>query len=94
LGKNNDMGGTCAGGMSEMFAEGALTNYATALCSIHRFINDGEATGKATAQNVWEFTGLSATQLQAHNAWVAGLTQVLRVIVDGAIRYVGLSNAP
>ena len=88
-------GGTIAGGMSELFAEGDATNYAGAAeHSIHRFVNDGEATGKATAQNVFSFAGLSATQNQAHNAWVAGLTRSLRVIVDGAVFYIGLSNAP
>ena len=85
---------TIAGAMSELWAEGASTDYATATeHSIHRFVNDGEATGKATAENVWAFAGLSSTQLQSHSAWVAGLTQVLRVVVDGNVRYVGLSTA-
>ena len=85
---------TIAGAMSELWAEGASTDYGTATVhSIHRFVNSGETTGKATADNVWEFEGLSSTQLQSHSAWVAGLTQVLRVIVDGNVRYVGLSTA-
>ena len=88
-------GGTVAGGMSELYAAGALTDWSGATeHSIHRFVNDGEATGKATAQNVFSFAGLSATQNQAHNAWVAGLTRALRVVVDGVVYYVGLSNAP
>jgi len=95
LAKNADAAASIAGAMSELFAGGALTDYATATeHSIHRFVNDGEATGKATAQNLWSFVGLSATQNQAHNAWVAGLTRSLRVIIDGVVGYVGISNAP
>jgi len=86
---------TICGGMSELFAMGTSTNYATATeHSIHRFTNGGDGTGAATAQNVFSFDDLSATQNQAHNAWVAGLTRALRVIVDGAVYYIGLSNAP
>ena len=95
MGPNRALMATIAGGMSELFAEGDATNWAAATeHSIHRFVNDGEVTGKATAQNVFSFAGLSATQLQNHNAWVAGLAKVIRVIVDGATYYMGLSNAP
>jgi len=88
------VGGTIAGGMSELFAEGVSTDYSGATeHSIHRFVNDGDGTGKATAQNVWSFAGLSATQLQNHSAWVASLAKVLRVVVDGDVYYVGLSTA-
>jgi len=82
-----------AGGMSELYAEGVSTNYATASeHSIHRFVNDGNATGKATAVNVWSFNGLSDNQLSAHSNWVAGLAKVLTVIVDGVTYYAGLST--
>jgi len=96
LGPNHaHAGGSVAGGMSELFAEGASTNYAGFTeHSIHRFVNDGEATGKATAQNVFSFAGLSATQNQAHNAWLASISRSLRVIVDGAVFYLALSTAP
>lgn len=92
---NRDAFATLAGGMSELWAEGIASNWAAATShAIHRFVNDGDDTGKATAQNVWSFAGLSATQLQAHSAWVAGLTKVLRVLIEGdGIYYVGLSNA-
>lgn len=92
---NRALWATIAGGMSELFADGASTNYATATShAIHRFVNDGETTGKATAQNVWSFAGLSATQLQNHSAWVNGLAKVLRVLIEGdGVYYVGLSNA-
>lgn len=95
MAKNAAAAASIAGAMSELYAAGDATNYATATeHSIHRFVNDGDATGKATAQNVFSFAGLSAIQNQAHNAWVAGLTRSLRVIVDGAVYYLGLSNAP
>jgi len=95
MAKDAPAAASIAGAMSELFAAGDATNYATATeHSIHRFVNDGDATGKATAQNVFSFAGLSATQNQAHNAWVAGLTRSLRVIVDGEVLYLGLSNAP
>jgi len=88
-------GGNVFGAMSELWAAGALTDWTgTTRHAIHCFNNGGEATGLATAANVFSFDGLSATQNQAHNAWVAGLTRSLRVIVDGAVFYIGLSNAP
>lgn len=87
-------GGTIAGGMSELYAEGALTDYAGATeHSIHRFVNDGNATGKATAVNVFSFAGLSANQLSNHSAWVASLAKVLTCVVDGVTYYIGLSTA-
>jgi len=95
LAKDAAAAASVAGGMSELFAAGASTDYAAAIeHSIHRFVNDGEATGKATAENTLSFQGLSAVQLQAHNAWVAGLTSAIRILVDGDIRYLGVSNAP
>lgn len=95
MGPNRALFATIAGGMSELWAEGASTNWNGATeHSIHRFVNDGDGTGKATAQNVWSFAGLSATQLQAHSAWVAGLSKVLRVVVDGVVYYAGLSTQP
>jgi len=88
------VGGTVAGGMSELYAAGDATDYGGATeHSIHRFVNGGDATGAATADNVFSFVGLSATQLQNHSAWVASLAKVLRVIVDGTVYYIGLSTA-
>ena len=95
MGPNRDLFATVAGGMSELYAEGASTDWSKATeHSIHRFTNDGNATGLATAENLWSFTGLSTTQNQATNAWVAGLTRSLRVVIDGVVGYVGISNAP
>ena len=88
-------GGTVAGGLSELFAGGDATDYTTyANHAIHHFANIGEATGRATAENVWSFSTLSATQNQAHNAWLASISRSLRVIVDGAVFYLPLSTAP
>jgi hypothetical protein len=87
-------GGTVCGGMSELYAGGSNTDYGGFTeHSIHRFVNDGDGTGKATADNVFSFVGLSATQLQNHSGWVAGLAKALRVVVDGSVYYIGLSNA-
>lgn len=87
------VGGTIAGGMSELYAEGALTDYAGATeHSIHRFVNDGQATGKATAVNVWSFAGLSANQLSNHSNWVAGLSKVLTCVIDGVTYYFAAST--
>ncbi len=84
---------TICGGMSELWAEGASSNWNGATeHSIHRFVNAGD-TGKSSAMNVFSFVGLSANQLQNHAAWVAGLAKVLRVIVDGVVYYIGLSTA-
>ena len=85
-------GGTVAGAMSELFAEGALTDYAGATeHSIHRFVNDGNATGKATAVNVLSFAGLSANQFVA--ATNAVIDHALRCVVDGVTYYIGLYDA-
>lgn len=87
------MGGTYFGGMSELWAEGTSSDM-SGFNAIHNFNMGGDGTGIATADYVWSFTNLSATQDQAHNAWVAGLTRSLQVILDGTVYYVGLSNAP
>ena len=90
---NRAMGGTYYGGMSELWAEGALSDM-SGPNAIHCFNMGGDATGIATCDFVFAFNNLSATQDQAHNAWVAGLTRSLRVILDGTTYYLGLSNAP
>ena len=96
MGVNGDVGAAAiCGGMSELFAMGTSTNYATSADhSIHRFTNGGDGTGAATALNVFSFDDLSATQNQAHNAWLASISRSLRVIVDGAVFYLPLSTAP
>jgi hypothetical protein len=84
-------GGTIAGGMSELWANGDETDYTDyTMHSIHRFVNDGDATGKATAQNVFEFAGLSATQYAANTDTP---DHALRVIINGNVRYIMVSEA-
>jgi len=88
-------GGTIAGGLSELFASGNATDYTTyGQHAIHTFANIGDATGLATAVNVFSFMGLSANQLVATNAWVASISQNLRCIVDGVTYYIPLGTAP
>jgi len=82
---------TIAGGMSELYAAGDSTNYATATVhSIHRFVNDGDATGKATAVNVFEFSGLSANQYAANTDTP---DHALTCIINGDTRYIMVSEA-
>jgi hypothetical protein len=82
---------TIAGGMSELWAEGTSTNFAAATKhSIHRFVMDGDPTGYATAQNVFEFVNLSATQYAANTDTP---TQALRCIINGNVRYIMVSEA-
>ena len=86
---NRAMINTLSGGMSELWAEGATTDYGPAMHSIHRFVMDGDAVGMATADNVFEFAGLSAVQLQDGTPTA---NHVLRCIINGAIRFIMVST--
>ena len=82
---------TIAGGMSELWAEGDSTDFGAATVhSIHRFVVDGNATGKATADNVFEFSGLSDIQYAANTDTPAF---ALRCIINGNVRYIMVSEA-
>jgi hypothetical protein len=84
-------GGTISGGMSELWAEGASTDYtAFTMHSIHRFANSGEATGRGTADNVFEFVDLTTDQYEGNTDTP---TQALRVIINGNVRYIMVSEA-
>lgn len=84
-------GGTICGGMSELWAEGDGSDYgAFTMHSIHRFVNGGEATGLATADNVFEFVGLTSNQYEANTDTPAF---ALRVIINGNVRYIMVSEA-
>jgi len=91
LAKDAAAAATIAGGMSELYAAGDSTDYATATVhSIHRFVNDGDATGKATAVNVFEFSGLSANQYAANTDTP---DHALTCIINGNTRYIMVSEA-
>jgi len=80
-----------SGGMSELWADGASTDFGTATeHSIHRFVMDGDGTGKATADNVFAFVGLSAVQYAANTDTPA---YALRCLINGNIRYIMVSEA-
>ncbi|MDD4986149.1 MAG: DUF2190 family protein [Dehalococcoidales bacterium] len=82
---------TIAGGMSELWAEGASTDFGAATVhSIHRFVMDGDPTGCATADNVFEFVNLSAVQYAANTDTP---DHALRCIINGNIRYIMVSEA-
>ena len=88
--KNAAAAATIAGGMSELWADGAATNFATATVhSIHRFVVDGDAGGRATAQNVWEFanlpTGAGTGYMLDTGQNATASTDGLRCIINGAV---------
>lgn len=92
MGPNRSVVGTVYGGMSELYAEGAATDWGGATeHAIHNFNNGGEATGLATADNVLSFTGLSATQFVA--ATNAVIDHALQVQVNGTTYWIGLYDA-
>ena len=83
---------TIYGGMSELYAAGDSTDYGTATeHAIHNFNNVGDATGLATADNVFSFTGLSATQFCA--ATNAVIDHALQCQVNGVTYWIGLYDA-
>jgi len=87
---NRGQTGTVCGGMSELYADGTSTDFGTAMHSIHRFVMDGDATGKATADNVFEFAGLSAVQYAANSDTA---DYALRCIINGNVRYIKVAEA-
>lgn len=90
MGPNRALFATIAGGMSELWAEGSSTNFRAATKhSIHRFVMDGDPTGYATADNVFEFVNMSATQYAANTDVPAF---ALRCIINGNIRYLMVSE--
>lgn len=83
---------TIYGGMSELYAAGASTDYGTATeHAIHNFNNGGNATGLATADNVFSFTGLSATQFPTGTNAV--IDHALQCQVNGTTYWIGLYDA-
>jgi hypothetical protein len=81
-------GGTYAGAQSEIYYDGASSNIAgSTVHSIHRFIQDGNATAYAKALNVFEFVNLST------GAGKMYASEMLRVIVNGSARYIPVSTA-
>jgi len=85
-GVNAAVSGTVCGAQSELYADGASTDYSGATHSIHRFVNDGNATGKATLDNVLEFVGMNSTSFKTGS--IGGTTKGLRVLVDGTVYYI------
>jgi hypothetical protein len=98
MGKNAAASATLCGGMSELWADGTSTNWATATeHSIHRFVNSGDGTGKATAQNVWAFAGLSTgSGKMFHDLSISNVNEIvksLRIVVNGVAYYIPLKAA-
>lgn len=81
-------GGTYAGAQSEIYYDGASSNIAgSTVHSIHRFIQDGNATAYAKALNVFEFVNLSTGSGKMYYG------ETLRTIVNGSAKYIPLSSA-
>jgi len=81
---------TIAGGMSELWAEGASSDFGAATVhSIHRFVMDGDPTGYATADNVFEFVNLSAVQYQSSTSTC---NHAIRCIINGAVRFIMVTD--
>lgn len=98
MGKNAAAAATIAGGMSELYAAGASTNFAAAtMHSIHRFVVDGNATGRATAENAFEFanipSGTDAADMLKTDMHTATPTDGLRIIINGAVYHICLVSA-
>ena len=90
LANNRGQTGTICGGMSELWADGTSTDFGTAVHSIHRFVMDGDATGYATADNVFEFVNLSNVQYAANTDTP---DHALRCVINGNVRYIMVSEA-
>jgi hypothetical protein len=83
-------GGTYAGGMSEIYADGSSSDISGATKhSIHRFVVDGDATGKDTLQAVWELVGMK-TGTGATDPWKTTAPGT----IDAAIRIFGPDGNP
>jgi hypothetical protein len=92
MASNGNQAASIYGGMSELYAGGASTDYGTATeHAIHCFNNGGDGTGAATADNVFAFTGLSGTQFCA--ATNAVIDHALQVQVNGTTYWIGLYDA-
>lgn len=88
---NRGQSGTICGGMSELYAAGTSTDFGAATVhSIHRFVMDGDPTGYATGDNVFEFVNLSAVQYAANTDTP---DHALRCIINGNVRYIMVSEA-
>jgi len=83
-------GGTIAGGMSELWADGVSTDFAAATShSIHRFVMGGDGTGIDTATVALEFdnipTGAGTGNMLDTTTHAGDSTDGLRVIINDAV---------
>lgn len=91
--------GSVYGGMSELYAGGTNTDFgAFTNHAIHRFVIDGNATGKNTVDYVFEFaltnTGCGVwTNGVTNTNMLASLTQALKCKINGTTYYLPLASA-
>ena len=88
------VGGTYAGGMTELFADDSASDISgTTMHSIHRFGLSGDGTGRATANNSFEFFNIPAgtgTEMLKTDMHTATPTDGLRMIINGSLYYMVL----
>ena len=80
-------GGTYYGGMSEIYAAGSNSDIgAVTKHAIHHFGANGNATGAATVQYLWDITGKDATGEMIYTDATATATKIgsLKFLVNGA----------
>ena len=94
-------GGSIYGAMSELYADGTGSNFAQATNhAIHRFVVDGNATGKNTAAYAFEFAlgtagagGSILTTSVTNTNMTATLTGALKVKANGTNYWIPLATA-
>lgn len=90
--------GTLAATQSEVFLDGTSSNPTNALVALHRYIVDGgDATAKARIKNFIEAT-LPTGAYNGGNMHLttndAAITEGLRCVINGNVRYIALFTSP
>lgn len=91
------VGGTYCAGMSVLYAKGANSHIGGATRhAIHRFVLDGDPTGKATANTVLEFAGLTTgtgdDDMVKTDKHANASTDGIRCIVNGEVKYLMIAD--
>jgi len=88
------IGGTYSAARSEIYAENVASDIGgTTMHSIHSFGVSGDATGRATVLNAFEFFNIpsgTGTEMLKTDQHAAAATDGLRVMINGALYYIML----
>jgi hypothetical protein len=100
MGKNAaHAGGSVFGGMSELWAEGTITDFGGyANHAIHRFVIDGNATGKNTVDYALDFAVTASgcgvyTNGVTNTNMLASLTEALKCKINGLTVFLPFATA-